>query len=213
MKPNERIALNDFYQLYGRHLYAEEWNNNAIYFLNSKSPTLVGFDLSSDELDALIKQGQHLNKMAVQNAKEITKHLIKHLNRVFFIDNQRTSYEYHGEVIEYDFINSKCIDNEGKSHLCEITLKPSSDLIDRSDIDLFDPDVSDNALSKYKQILVSEAILKHLIYYGMPANNEELLQILKQDFQSKYSKKEKFSDNVVRENIKRMLSIWQEIKK
>jgi hypothetical protein len=181
--------------------------------LNSKKPHLIGFELSSEQMDELISRGDDLNKMAVENAKKVDKHFVKHLDKVFFTDNYRTTYEYHGEVRSFDFQNSRCTDEEGKEHLCRITLKSSSEFIDKANVDLFDPNVSDNSLAKHKQILTSEAILKYLIFYGMPANNEELLHILKEDFHSKYSENEKFSDNIVRENIKRMLSVWHEIQR
>lgn len=213
MTPYERIFLDKFFQLHGKHLYADEWNSNAIYFLNSVSPKIVGFDFTSDEMNSLMKQGENLNKMAVKNAKGVEKHIIKHLNRVFFTDNRRTAYEYHGKVIAYDFINSECIDENGKSHLCKITLKLSSELVDEPYLELFDPDVSENALGKYKQILVSEAIIKYLIKHGKPYKQDELLLLLEEEFHNVYPKSIKFDYSMVKENMKRMFALWDKIEK
>lgn len=208
MKPNKRIYLDDFYQLHGRHLYADEWNDNAIYFLNSKSPTLIGFDLSSKEMDTLMSQGTHLNKMAVDNAKKAQVHFIKHLDKVFFNDNFREPYKYRGEVLDYIFIGSKCIDSQGKSHICQITLKPSSEFVDKKSIQFFDPNVSQTIRKNNKAILVSKAVLLHFDFFGIPANKKLLIAKIQDEYQAIYG--EQVNENLVYDAIAVMADYWNE---
>lgn len=208
MKPNERISLDDFYQLHGRQLYAENWNNYAIYFLNSKSPTLIGFDLSSVEMKALIDQGEYLNKMAVQNAKKVEAHFRKHLDKVFFSDNFRTSYEYHGEVMSYNFEDSECLDSKGKNHVCWITLKPSSEFVDEKSIQLFDPNFSKTLQKSNKALLISKAVLIHFDCFGIPANRKQLISKIRDEYHAIYGQKVK--DTLVYDAIAVMASYWNE---
>lgn len=206
MKPNERILLSDFYQLHGRHLYADEWNNNAIYFLNSKAPGITGLGFLSDEVTALMNQGGHLNKMAVANAKGVEAHFRKHLDKLFVSDNFRTSYEYHGEIAAYDFINSECIDMEGKSHSCWITLKSSSEFIDKNSIQLFDPNVSDTLKKNNKALLVSKAVLIHFDFFGVPSNRKPLVAKILSEYQSVYG--ESVNENLIYDAIAVMSDFW-----
>lgn len=206
MKPNERICLNDFYQLHGQHLYAGEWNNNVIYFLNSKTPDLTGLHFPSDEMNALMSQGNHLNKMAVGNAKGVETHFRKHLDKVFFSDNFRTSYEYHGEIAAYDFINSECIDIEGKSHSCWITLKSSSEFINHKNIQLFDPNVSKSLKNNNKALLVSKAVLVHFDYFGIPSNRKTLVAKIVDEYLAVYE--DSVNENLVYEAIAVMSDFW-----
>lgn len=192
--------------MHGRHLYGEHWNCNALYFLNSKKPNLVGFEIPIDELETLVSQGEHLNEMAVENAKAVTKHLIKHLDRFFLSDNYRTLYAYDGEVIDYDFINSECIDAKSKSHLCWITLKPSSEFIDQKSIQLFDPNVSKTMQKNNKGVLVSKAVLVYFDFFGIPANRKVLVSKVIDEYQSVYG--ESVNENLVYDAIAVMSDFW-----
>jgi hypothetical protein len=213
MKPTNRITLDKFYQLHGQHYKGNQWSKYAIHFLNYANPDLTDLNIPDEDRQWIENNKGLLHEMAVENAKACESHLREHLNLVFFSDNGRTFYEYDGHTDMYDYINSTCENSDNKTHYCKITLKSSSALVNSVKVDLFDPDIANDALGKYKQILISEAILKYLTYYGPPENQEELFRILKEDFHTKYPQNVKFNDNVSRENIRRMLSAWYEIKK
>lgn len=206
MKPNERILLSEFYQLHGRQLYSDHWNDKAIYFLNSKNPKLVGFDLSSDQIEALLSQGEHLNKMAVDNAKKVEKHFIKHLDKVFFSDNYRTSYEYHGEVLSFSFQDSICVCKDGDEHLCQITLQTSSEFVDGQSLELFDPSVSETLKKNNKAVLVSKAVLLYFDHFGIPANRKVLVAKIQDEYLRVYN--ESVNENLIYDAISVMSDFW-----
>lgn len=206
MRPNERIFLDKFYQLCGHRFYGDKWNEYALYFLNSKSPDLTALSLPSDKLEKLMESGEGLNKMAVKNAFKVEAYLIKHGDRVYFTDNFKTSYEYHGEVLAYDFINSNCIDSDGKSHLCRVTLKPSSEFIDKKSIQLFDPNAPKSLQKNNKALLVSKAVLRYFDSYGIPASYKELIGEIQDGYKDVYG--QNVREKMVYETISVMADFW-----
>ena len=212
MKPNERISLDNFYQLFGQHKNGDKWDKKIIHFLHTPNPDFDQFDdLSDAEIRVLKRKRLKYNKLALKNGSEAQRYIITHTDKVFFSDNFRTSYEYHGEVKGYDFLNSECLCERGKYHFCSITLIPSSEFIDKNSIKLFNFNVSKTLQKNNKAVLVSRAVLIYFDYFGIPPNKKELIDKIKNEYQKTYG--ESVKDNLIYDAIAVMSEYWNSLPK